>query len=131
MHELDLQHVARSSEQQQQQSALASALQDRGKAVLLYFHSSACSLCRSVQPLVQQEGDKCRQWLRITPLCTDGGRNFAPEMLNYGVTSVPCFVLLTPGGERKAVAKSGAPRDRAHVTSALQGLLRIAQQQRR
>ena len=38
-------------------------------------------------------------WLAVATVCTDDQARWAPEMLHYGVESVPCFVLLKPGGE--------------------------------
>eukprot|EP00882_Tetradesmus_deserticola_P024409 GHRQ01026675.1.p2 GENE.GHRQ01026675.1~~GHRQ01026675.1.p2 ORF type:complete len:128 (+),score=15.64 GHRQ01026675.1:60-443(+) len=94
------------------------------KQSLVYFYSSTCLLCRSVAPTVEQEREKRSSWLGFASVCTDDQANWAPEMINYQIESVPCFVLLDKQGN--AVAKTGKPRGKAHLTSALHTLLRLA-----
>ncbi|KAF6255169.1 hypothetical protein COO60DRAFT_246886 [Scenedesmus sp. NREL 46B-D3] len=107
---------------------LCGALGDT-KQSLVYFYSSKCLLCRSVAPTVEQEREKRSSWLSFASVCTDDQAKWAPEMINYQIESVPCFVLLDKQGN--AVAKSGRPRGKAHLTSSLQALLRLATEPQR
>lgn len=118
--------AAAGTEAPDQQQALIHALSQQ-KHTLLYFHSAACNLCRSISGVVSQEHARRSQSLSLCSICTDGTQAFAPEMLNYDVQSVPCFVLLDKKG--LAVAKSDKPRSKGHVTAALSELLSLVPQQ--
>ncbi|WIA37312.1 hypothetical protein OEZ86_014247 [Tetradesmus obliquus] len=102
---------------------LCEALGDTKQSVV-YFYSSKCLLCRSVAPTVEQERERCSSWLNFASVCTDDQAKWAPEMINYEIESVPCFVLLDKQGN--AVAKSGRPGGKSHLTTSLQALLRLA-----
>jgi len=69
-----------------------------GRATLVVFRSENCSLCQSLEPLlgrIQREEDS---WLELVRACVDNDAAWAPEMLRYDVSSLPCAVLISCDG---------------------------------
>jgi len=106
------------------------------------FTSPRCALCRSLAPDVQRVRERHGAWLDVVEVTADDRTAWAPEMLAYGVETVPCFVLLapppppalSPGARRGrptppavAVARSGRPRGKAHAQRSLAALVRLAE----
>lgn len=114
-----------------------------GRPSILFFHSSSCEICKSLHPDLEKmsqsvpELNILRRVLRVTlrfcatvasrslPSCcvlfvcrVNADHNFwAPEVLNYGIEVVPCFVLLDSSG--RAHARSEGPRKRESMLSCL------------
>lgn len=92
----------------------------------MLFTSPRCALCRSLAPDVKRAREAHGDWLDLVEVTADDPRAaWAPEMLAYGVETVPCFVLLSRGG--RAVARSGRPQGRAHAQRSLAALVRLAE----
>lgn len=119
---------------------------------LVFFSSPRCALCRSLAPDVQRAREAHGAWLSVVEVTADDRRAaWAPEMLAYGVETVPCFVLLSspstataadspsasagkrggqalvPAAPPIAIARSGRPRGRAHAQRSLAALVRLAE----
>ena len=63
-----------------QLAATITSLADKHSHKLLFFHSAACSLCRTLQagPLQQLQGKAER--LQLVPVCCDDQGTWAPEV---------------------------------------------------
>ena len=79
------------------QRHLAGCLANSSRCGLLMFYSQKCVLCKAVQSQLQSQavGDQ----LDLVEICADDFQDWAPEMLRYSVTTVPCLVLLDCQGE--------------------------------
>ena len=73
--------------------ALALVLSGAGETVLLEFSAAWCGPCRSVAPTVER---LAAEGYPIRPVDVDREPQLARQ---YGVTGVPCFVLLVDGRE--------------------------------
>ncbi|KAI8473004.1 MAG: hypothetical protein J3K34DRAFT_196150 [Monoraphidium minutum] len=103
---------------------LAQALAAR-KPLILFFKSESCSLCRE---LLGDAADlEAARGVTVRTISTDDHASWAPEMLQYGVEAVPCFVALDAAG--RAIAKTGAPRGAQHMRRSLDALARILKPQ--
>ncbi|KAK7391680.1 hypothetical protein VNO78_20099 [Psophocarpus tetragonolobus] len=109
-----------------EQRAFASALASGKEATLLEFYSPKCRLCNSLLKFVSEVETRNSQWLNIV-MADAENPNWLPELLNYDVSYVPCFVLLDNHG--KALAKTGVPNSRLHVIAGLSHLLKMKRPQ--
>ncbi|KAL2325104.1 hypothetical protein Fmac_024162 [Flemingia macrophylla] len=109
-----------------EQRAFASALSSGKEATLLEFYSPKCRLCNSLLNFVSQLQTRNSQWLNIV-MADAENPNWLPELLNYDVSYVPCFVLLDNNG--KALAKTGVPNSRLHVIAGMSHLLKMKRPQ--
>ncbi|KAK7344018.1 hypothetical protein VNO77_13217 [Canavalia gladiata] len=109
-----------------EQRAFASALASGKEATLLEFYSPKCRLCNSLIQFVSEVEARNSQWLNIV-MADAENQNWLPELLNYDVSYVPCFVLLDNNG--RALAKTGVPNSRLHVIAGLSHLLKMKRPQ--
>ncbi|XP_020222924.1 uncharacterized protein LOC109805302 [Cajanus cajan] len=109
-----------------EQRAFASALASGKEATLLEFYSPKCRLCNSLLNFVSQVETRNSQWLNIV-MADAENPNWLPELLNYDVSYVPCFVILDNNG--KALAKTGVPNSRLHVIAGVSHLLKMKRPQ--
>ncbi|KAF8377505.1 hypothetical protein HHK36_030887 [Tetracentron sinense] len=107
--------------------ALASALAIGKEATVIEFYSPKCRLCNSLLNLVMELETKNSDWLNIVMADTENEK-WLPELLNYDIRYVPCFVLLDKYG--RALAKTGVPTSRLHVVAGLSHLLKMKQPQK-
>ncbi|CAJ1976489.1 unnamed protein product [Sphenostylis stenocarpa] len=105
-----------------EQRAFASALASGKEATLVEFYSPKCRLCNSLLNFVSEVETRNSHWLNIV-MADAENPNWLPELLNYDVSYVPCFVLLDNNG--KALAKTGVPSSRLHVIAGLSHLLKM------
>lgn len=103
-----------------EQRALALALATRKPATLLEFYSPKCRLCGSLLKLVMEIEARNGEWLNIVMADVEN-KLWLPEVLQYDIKYVPCFVLLDSCGT--ALAKTGTPFSRLHVVTGLSYLL--------
>mmetsp|Transcript_10494 Transcript_10494/g.26044 ORF Transcript_10494/g.26044 Transcript_10494/m.26044 type:complete len:131 (-) Transcript_10494:350-742(-) len=87
---------------------------------LLFFLSKSCTTCAAIERKLPDI--PCP--VPVTRIKADADSVWAPEMLNYQVERVPCFVLLDREG--RAVAKTGEPLGVEHMTASFQACARLA-----
>ncbi|TKY51874.1 Thiol:disulfide interchange protein TxlA-like [Spatholobus suberectus] len=109
-----------------EQRAFASALASGKEATLVEFYSPKCGLCNSLLKFVSEVETRNSHWLNVV-MADAENPNWLPELLNYDVSYVPCFVLLDNNG--KALAKTGVPNSRLHVIAGLTHLLKMKRRQ--
>ncbi|XP_027367098.1 uncharacterized protein LOC113873249 [Abrus precatorius] len=109
-----------------EQRAFASALASGKEATVVEFYSPKCRLCNSLVKFVSEVEARNSQWLNIV-MADAENQNWLPELLNYDVSYVPCFVLLDNNG--RALAKTGVPNSRLHVIAGLSHLLKMKRPQ--
>ncbi|XP_061371233.1 thioredoxin-like protein HCF164, chloroplastic [Gastrolobium bilobum] len=109
-----------------EQRAFASALASGKEATVLEFYSPKCRLCNSLLSFVSDVETRNSDWLNIV-MADAENEKWLPELLNYDVRYVPCFVLLDNKG--RALAKSGVPNSRLHVIAGLSHLLKMKRPQ--
>ncbi|KAK7356613.1 hypothetical protein VNO80_15888 [Phaseolus coccineus] len=114
------------AESEAEQRAFASALASGKGATLVEFYSPKCRLCNSLLKFVSEVETRNSHWLNIV-MADAENPNWLPELLNYDVSYVPCFVLLDNNG--KALAKTGVPSSRLHVIAGLSHLLKMKRPQ--
>ncbi|KAG4908332.1 hypothetical protein AAZX31_20G191000 [Glycine max] len=117
---------AAASSSEAEQRAFASALASGKEATLVEFYSPKCRLCNSLLKFVSEVETRNSNWLNIV-MADAENPNWLPELLNYDVSYVPCFVLLDNNG--KALAKTGVPNSRLHVIAGLSHLLKMKRPQ--
>ncbi|XP_028783160.1 thioredoxin-like protein HCF164, chloroplastic [Neltuma alba] len=105
-----------------EQRAFASALASGKEATVIEFYSPKCRLCNSLLKFVSEVETRNSDWLNIV-MADAENEKWLPELLNYDVRYVPCFVLLDKKG--RALAKTGVPHSRLHVISGLSHLLKM------
>ncbi|KAJ1409427.1 Thioredoxin-like superfamily [Sesbania bispinosa] len=105
-----------------EQRAFAAALASGKEVTLLEFYSPKCRLCNSLLNFVSEVETRNSHWLNIV-MADAENENWLPELLNYDVRYVPCFVLLDNKG--RALAKTGVPSSRLHVIAGLSHLLKM------
>ncbi|XP_054807156.1 uncharacterized protein LOC129309569 [Prosopis cineraria] len=105
-----------------EQRALASALASGKEATVIEFYSPKCRLCNSLLKFVSEVEARNSDWLNIV-MADAENEKWLPELLNYDVRYVPCFVLLDQKG--RALAKTGVPHSRLHVIAGLSHLLQM------
>jgi Thioredoxin len=76
---------------------LRQSLGNSKQATLIMFYSRACPLCKALEPEVQSLSGT-RPWLDVVDICADDFQEWAPEMLRYSITAVPCLTLLDKAG---------------------------------
>lgn len=103
-----------------EQRAFASAVASGKRATILGFYSQKCRLCNSLKGLVGEWEQKEKEWLNISKADVES-KMWMPEVGNYDITYVPCFVLLDAQGN--ALAKTGVPFTRQHVVQGLTYLI--------
>ncbi|CAM6123832.1 unnamed protein product [Calypogeia fissa] len=103
-----------------EERALAQALARRKPATIIEFYSPKCKLCRSLVPVVAEVEFKHEEWLHIVMADVEN-KKWLPEVLQYDIKYVPCFLLLDSYGN--ALAKTGVPFSRKHVLQGLYYLL--------
>ncbi|GLJ22231.1 hypothetical protein SUGI_0417890 [Cryptomeria japonica] len=103
-----------------EERALALALATKKEATLLEFYSPRCRLCASLANTVAEVEAKNGEWLNIVMADVEN-KAWLPEVLQYDIKYVPCFVLLDTYGT--ALAKTGTPASRLHVLTGLSYLL--------
>lgn len=64
--------------------------------------------------------------LSVAKLNTMEPHQWAPEMLAYGIETVPCFVYVNKRG--RAIGKSATPTSKVQMLKSLQTLVRLGQQ---
>lgn len=99
-----------------EQRAFALALASRKHATILEFYSPKCALCHSLLKLVTEIEGRNGDWLNIVMADVEN-LQWLPEVIQYDVKYVPCFVLLDSSGN--ALAKTGTPFSRLHVATGL------------
>ncbi|XP_068476638.1 uncharacterized protein [Phaseolus vulgaris] len=109
-----------------EQRAFASALASGKEATLVEFYSPKCRLCNSLLKFVSEVETRNSHWVNVV-MADAENPNWLPELLNYDVSYVPCFVLLDNNG--KALAKTGIPSSRLHVIAGLSHLLKMKRPQ--
>lgn len=109
-----------------EQRAFAAALASGKEATLLEFYSPKCRLCNSLLGFVLEMETRNAQWLNVV-MADAENQKWLPELLNYDVSYVPCFVLIDNKG--RALAKSGVPNSRLHVIAGLSHLLKMKRPQ--
>ncbi|XP_058770795.1 thioredoxin-like protein HCF164, chloroplastic isoform X1 [Vicia villosa] len=109
-----------------EQRAFAAALASDKEATLLEFYSPKCRLCNSLVNFVLEMETRNSQWLNVV-MADAENEKWLPELLNYDVSYVPCFVLIDNKG--RALAKSGIPSSRLHVIAGLSHLLKMKRPQ--
>ncbi|MED6165065.1 hypothetical protein PIB30_096065 [Stylosanthes scabra] len=109
-----------------EQRAFAAALASGKDATVLEFYSPKCRLCSSMVKFVSEVESRNSQWLNLV-MADAENEKWLPELLNYDVTYVPCFVLLDKKG--RALAKTGVPHSRLHVIAGLSHLLKMKRPQ--
>lgn len=109
-----------------EQRAFAAALASGKEATLLEFYSPKCRLCNSLLGFVLEMETRNTQWLNVV-MADAENQKWLPELLNYDVSYVPCFVLIDNKG--RALAKSGVPNSRLHVIAGLSHLLKMKRPQ--
>ncbi|GLT92224.1 hypothetical protein SLE2022_100720 [Rubroshorea leprosula] len=102
--------------------AFASALASGKESTVIEFYSPKCSLCNSLLRFVLEVESRNSDWLNIV-LADAENEQWLPELLNYDIKYVPCFVLLDKNGS--ALAKTGIPSSRLHVVAGLSHLLKL------
>ncbi|KAK4263093.1 hypothetical protein QN277_028564 [Acacia crassicarpa] len=105
-----------------EQRAFASALASGKEATVIEFYSPKCRLCNSLLKFVSEVETRNSDWLNIVMADAENYK-WLPELLNYDVRYVPCFVLVDKKG--RALAKTGVPHSRLHVISGLSHLLKM------
>nr|GMC48113.1 thioredoxin-like protein HCF164, chloroplastic [Ipomoea batatas]GMC56124.1 thioredoxin-like protein HCF164, chloroplastic [Ipomoea batatas] len=105
-----------------EQRAFAAALAGAKEATVLEFYSPACQLCNSLLTFVTEVEKRNSDWLNIVYVDATNDQ-WLPELLNYNINYVPCFVLLDKHG--KALAKTGVPNSRLHVVAGVSHLLKM------
>lgn len=87
-----------------QKQQLASALRNRSRPTLMMFYSDQCPLCAGVRAECMGRPELAKTSSKpawdFVELCADDFEGWAPEMLRYHVTAVPCLVLLDRKGVR-------------------------------
>ncbi|XP_057735651.1 uncharacterized protein LOC130951057 [Arachis stenosperma] len=106
--------------------AFAAALASGKEATVLEFYSPRCRLCSSMLKFVSEVESRNSQWLNVV-MADAENEKWLPELLNYDVTYVPCFVLLDKKG--RALAKTGVPHSRLHVIAGVSHLLKMKRPQ--
>ncbi|CAJ2628057.1 uncharacterized protein LOC123902435 [Trifolium pratense] len=109
-----------------EQRAFAAALASNKEATLLEFYSPKCRLCNSLLNFVLETEKRNARWLNVV-MADAENQMWLPELLNYDVSYVPCFVLIDNKG--RALAKSGVPNSRLHVIAGLSHLLKMKRPQ--
>ncbi|CAK8572059.1 unnamed protein product [Lathyrus sativus] len=109
-----------------EQRAFAAALASDKEATLLEFYSPKCRLCNSLVNFVLEMETRNGHWLNVV-MADAENEKWLPELLNYDVSYVPCFVLIDNKG--RALAKSGVPNSRLHVIVGLSHLLKMKRPQ--
>jgi thiol-disulfide isomerase/thioredoxin len=102
-----------------EQRAFAAALASNKEATLLEFYSPKCRLCNSLLSFVLEMEKRNAGWLNVV-MADAENQMWLPELLNYDVSYVPCFVLIDNKG--RALAKSGVPNSCLHVIAGLSHL---------
>ncbi|KMZ72834.1 hypothetical protein ZOSMA_15G01740 [Zostera marina] len=116
-------HVLPQLEQgEAEQRALASALASGKDATVLEFYSPKCRLCISLVNLVRNLEKKNSDWVNFV-LADSENPTWLPELIQYDIKYVPCFVLLDKQG--RALCKTGVPKSRLHVIAGLSHLLQL------
>ncbi|KAK7268118.1 hypothetical protein RIF29_20805 [Crotalaria pallida] len=105
-----------------EQRAFASALASGKEATVIEFYSPKCSLCNSMLNFVSEVETRNSDWLSIV-MADAENEKWLPELFNYDVRYVPCFVLLDKNG--RALAKTGVPSSRLHVIAGVSHLLKM------
>ncbi|CAH1429935.1 unnamed protein product [Lactuca virosa] len=105
-----------------EQRALACALANGKDATVIEFYSPKCNLCNSMVDFVGHVENKNADWLNIVMADAENDK-WLPELLNYDIKYVPCFVLLDKHG--RALAKTGVPNSRLHVVAGVSHLLKM------
>ncbi|KAF7837530.1 thioredoxin-like protein HCF164, chloroplastic [Senna tora] len=86
-----------------EQRAFASALASGKEATVIEFYSPKCRLCNSLLKFVSEVETRNSDWLNVV-MADSENEKWLPELLNYDVRYVPCFVLLDKKG--RALAKT-------------------------
>ncbi|KAJ7954781.1 Thioredoxin [Quillaja saponaria] len=102
--------------------AFACALASGKEATVVEFYSPKCRLCNSLLNFVSEADARNSEWLNIV-MADAENEKWLPELLNYDIRYVPCFVLLDKKG--RALAKTGIPSSRLHVIAGLSHLLKM------
>ncbi len=69
-----------------------------GQPVLVDFYADWCGPCKAMKPAVQSLAAELRGKLQVVEINVDQNREISQH---YGVTSIPCFVLISGGREVK------------------------------
>ncbi|KAM0932300.1 putative Thioredoxin domain-containing protein [Dioscorea sansibarensis] len=120
--------LSREGQGEAEHRALASALASGKDATVIEFYSPKCRLCNSLLDLVLELEARNSDWVSFV-LADAENERWLPELLHYDISYVPCFVLLDKHG--RALAKTGVPTSREHVTAGLSHLLQMKQPQLR
>ncbi|XP_039146330.1 thiol:disulfide interchange protein TxlA homolog [Dioscorea cayenensis subsp. rotundata] len=116
--------LSREDQGEAEHRALASALASGKDATVIEFYSPKCLLCNSLLDHVLELEARNSDWVSFV-LADAENERWLPELLHYDISYVPCFVLLDKNG--RALAKTGVPTSREHVTASLSHLLQMKQ----
>eukprot|EP01025_Chloroclados_australasicus_P021174 TRINITY_DN2220_c1_g1_i1.p1 TRINITY_DN2220_c1_g1~~TRINITY_DN2220_c1_g1_i1.p1 ORF type:complete len:173 (-),score=10.23 TRINITY_DN2220_c1_g1_i1:46-564(-) len=110
----------------QQEIKLALTQKQNQKNYLIMFYSNNCSLCSSLQQFVQQLSRQNDKDLDMVKICVDDEQIWVPEMLQYNIDYVPCFVACKKGSG-VAIGKTGQPKSKQFVIDGVKELVQSLQ----